>query len=159
MIRTKHEKFLQILSNWSSCHLVLLSLILLSSGLQSILSSPSFQSHYPAVCKLLRSIYIDLKTDFAYLNRIYHMGKEELLSSLGRREGGRVQLRIETELNRIEHNMRLTKNRKLEDLRRKKQQERSCDSVNIENWGLIIARMSLEILGGKGPKVDRKGEG
>ena len=41
-------------------------------------------------------------------------------------------MRIENDLNRIEHNMRLTKNRKLEDLRRKKQQERSCDSVNIE---------------------------
>ena len=70
------------------------------------------------------------KKEVAYLNRIYHMGKEELLRSLGRRERGRVQLRIENELNRIEHNMRLTKNRKLEDLRRKKQQERSCDSVN-----------------------------
>ena len=37
------------------------------------------------------------------------MGKEELLRSLGRREGGRVQLRIENELNRTEHNMRLTR--------------------------------------------------
>ena len=35
------------------------------------------------------------KEEVAYLNRIYHMGKEELLRSLGRREGGRVQLRIE----------------------------------------------------------------
>ena len=33
MIRTTRKKFLQILSNWSSCHLVLLSLILLSSSL------------------------------------------------------------------------------------------------------------------------------
>ena len=39
-------------------------------------------------------------------------------------------MRIENELNRIEHNMRLTKNHKLKDLRRKKQQERSCVSVN-----------------------------
>ena len=76
------------------------------------------------------------KEEVAYLNRIYHMGKEELLRSLGRREGGRVQLRIENELNRKEHNMQLTKNRKLEDLRRKKQQERSCDSVHIENSGV-----------------------
>ena len=64
------------------------------------------------------------KEEVAYLNRIYHMGKEELLRSMGRREGGRVQMRIENELNRIEHNMLLTKNRKLDDLRRKKQQER-----------------------------------
>ena len=42
-----------MLSNWSSCQWVPLSLILLSSGIQSILSSPSFQSRYPAVCKLL----------------------------------------------------------------------------------------------------------
>ena len=32
--------------------------------------------------------------------------------------------------------MRLTKNHNPEDLRRKKQQERSCDSVNIENSGV-----------------------
>ena len=50
VIRTMRKTFLQILSNWSSCHWVLLSLILLSSGLQSIPSSPSFQSRYPAVC-------------------------------------------------------------------------------------------------------------
>ena len=55
---------------------------------------------------------------------------------MGRRKGGRVQMRTENELNRIEHNMRLTKNRKLEDLRRKKQQERSCDSINMENSGV-----------------------
>ena len=35
------------------------------------------------------------KEEVAYLNRIYHMGKEERLRSLGRREGGRVQMRIE----------------------------------------------------------------
>ena len=76
------------------------------------------------------------KEEVAYLNRIYYMEKEELLKSMRRREGGRVQVRIENELNRIEHNMRLTKNRKLKDLRRKKQQERSCDSVNMENSGI-----------------------
>ena len=76
------------------------------------------------------------KEEVAYLNRIYHTGKEELLRSLGRREGGRVQMRIENEINRIEHNLQLTKNRKLEALRRKKQQERSSDSVNIENSGV-----------------------
>ena len=38
------------------------------------------------------------KEEVAYLNRIYHMGKEELLRSMGRREGGRVQMRIENEL-------------------------------------------------------------
>ena len=53
VIRTMRKMFLQILSNWNSYHWVLLSLILLSSGLQSIPSSPSFQSRYPAVCKLL----------------------------------------------------------------------------------------------------------
>ena len=53
VIRKMCKKFLQILSNWNSCHWVLWSLILLSSGLQSIPSSPSFQSRYPAVCKLL----------------------------------------------------------------------------------------------------------
>ena len=60
----------------------------------------------------------------------------QALRSLGRREEGRVQMRIENEVNRIEHNMRLTKNHKLEDLRRKTQQERSCDSVNTENSGV-----------------------
>ena len=57
------------------------------------------------------------KEEVADLNRIYHMEKEELLKSMGRREGGRVQVRTENELNRIEHNMRLIKNRKLQDLR------------------------------------------
>ena len=36
MIRTTRKKFLQIRSNWNSCHWLLLSLILLSSDLQSI---------------------------------------------------------------------------------------------------------------------------
>ena len=38
VIRTTRKKFFQIISNWNSCHWGLLSLILLSSGLQSILS-------------------------------------------------------------------------------------------------------------------------
>ena len=63
VIRTTREKFLQILSNWSSCHWVLLSLILLSSSLQSIPSSPSFQSRYPAVYKLLSLIMTVLKSN------------------------------------------------------------------------------------------------
>ena len=72
MIRTTRKKFLQILSDWNSCHWVLLNLILLSSGLQSIPSSPSFQSRYPAVCKLLSPCQCCINYKQIITNKLSH---------------------------------------------------------------------------------------
>ena len=67
-------KFLQILSNWSSCRWVLLSLIFLSSSLQSIPSSSSFQSHYAAVCKLSAFFaVVEMLGEFACLGLYFYI--------------------------------------------------------------------------------------